>query len=209
MQMRIPDPPPLSRRELLLRVVPMSEHPKGRQAIEAGPVGGTVAKNLLRIRTYRGLTTRQLSGELERIGRPVPASGITRMEKGQRQVTVDELVALAIVLEVSPTLLLLPIDRPETPGDSRGERIPLTKLISAPWETVWRWMHGQRPLKDSSAREIRGFWFTNRPYESDNPEDEAALVMSARVQGAWAPVSDRRSQEERSTEPHGWPGGEE
>lgn len=187
----IPEVERPTRRELLHRLTSMTdERPKGRRAIEAGPIGQTVAKNLVRFRKYRGLTTRQLSGALERAGRPIPSSGITRMEKGERHVTVDELVALAYVLDVSPPLLLLPTERPEVPGDSRGERIPLTRAISTPWETAWRWMHGQRPVRDTSQREIRGFWFQNRPYESDNPEDEAALVMSARIQGAWPSVTD-------------------
>ncbi|MDG9706618.1 helix-turn-helix domain-containing protein, partial [Streptomyces sp. DH37] len=75
----------------------MAEHQIGRRAIEAGPTGKTVATNIARLRKVRGLTTRQLSGELERNGRYIPASGITRMEKGDRQVTADDLVALAAV----------------------------------------------------------------------------------------------------------------
>lgn len=204
----IPEVQHPTRRELLHRLASMTdERPKGRRAIEAGPIGQTVAKNLVRFRKYRGLTTRQLAQELERAGRPIPSSGITRMEKGERHVTVDELVALALVLDVSPPLLLLPTERPEVPGDSRGERIPLTWSVTAPWETAWRWMHGQRPARDASQREIRGFWFENRPYESDNPEDEAKLVMRARIQGTWPPVRDNAPSGQPMTG-NGWAEGD-
>lgn len=80
--------------------------PQGRRAIEAGPVGEVVSGNLLRLRSQQGLTTRALADALERVGRRIPASGITRMEKHQRQITVDDLMALAKVFDV-PVLSLL------------------------------------------------------------------------------------------------------
>lgn len=136
------------------------------------------------------------------------ATTVTKIEKKDRRVTVDELMALAVALNVSPTLLLLPIDPPhQDPDDPSKERVAITDALTTDWETAWRWLHGQRPLGEASQREIRGFWFTNRPYESDNPEDEARLVMSARVQGAWAPVSDRRPLGSQATA-FGWSQGE-
>jgi transcriptional regulator with XRE-family HTH domain len=170
-----------------------------------GPTGERVGENLARVREYRRLTTAKLAEAVAAQGVPMNATTVTKIEKKDRRVTVDELVALAVVLGVSPTLLLLPIDPPEQePSHPGSEHVAITEETSVPWETAWRWLHGQRPLHDASQRQNRDFWFTNRPYESDNPEDEAALVMSARVQGAWAPVSDRRPQEERSSAPHGW-----
>jgi transcriptional regulator with XRE-family HTH domain len=119
----------------------MSEQQRGRRAIEAGPTGKTVADNLARLRKIRGLTTRQLSGQLERNGRHIPASGITRMEKAERQVTVDELVALAVVLGVSPASLLLPLE------DSATASVEVTGGGTVSADTAWDWADGKRPLR--------------------------------------------------------------
>lgn len=79
-----------------------------RRAIEVGAVGRNVAENMLRLRTVRGLSTRQLSTRLAELGRKIPASGITRMALLERRVDVDDLVALAAALEVEPAQLMLP-----------------------------------------------------------------------------------------------------
>lgn len=80
----------------------------GRRPIEIGPVGENVAANLVRLRTERRLSVRQLSTALGQMGRPVTASGITRIEKLKRRVDVDDLVALATALSVTPAQLLDP-----------------------------------------------------------------------------------------------------
>lgn len=77
-----------------------------RRAIEVGPHGRRLAANLYRIRNARGLTTRKLAQRLSDLGRPIPASGLTRIEKGQRRVDVDDLLALASTLRVEPMQLL-------------------------------------------------------------------------------------------------------
>ncbi|MCX5211480.1 helix-turn-helix domain-containing protein [Kitasatospora sp. NBC_00240] len=119
----------------------MTEQPKGRRAIEIGATGMTVARNLSRLRKTRQLTTRQLSADLERQGRPIPASGITRMEKGERQVTVDDLLALAVALNVSPSALLLPLD------DSPEHTVEIAGAGSVPADVAWDWADGKRPLR--------------------------------------------------------------
>lgn len=124
----------------MLTLIPMTEKQRGRRAIETGPTGKAVADNLARLRKVRGLTTRQLSGLLERNGRPIPASGITRMEKAERQVTADELTALAVALGVSPSTLLLPLE--DSP--SVGVEVSGGGTVSA--STAWDWADGKRPL---------------------------------------------------------------
>lgn len=87
----------------------MSESQRtGRRAVEIGLAGRTVSRNLVRLRRLRGLTTRQLSAELARIGREIPATGITRIEKRERRVDVDDLTALASALNVTIQQLLDP-----------------------------------------------------------------------------------------------------
>ncbi|MFJ8822406.1 helix-turn-helix domain-containing protein [Streptomyces sp. NPDC102467] len=130
----------------------MAEQQRGRRAIEVGPTGKTVAANIVRLRDRHSMTTRQLSGVLERAGRPIPPSGITRMEKGERVVTADELVALAVAFGVSPGALLLPLnDRP-------GTLIEVTGAGEVDAADAWDWAEGQRPLKavgrDEHAAEL-------------------------------------------------------
>jgi len=118
----------------------MGEQQRGRRAIEVGPTGRAVAANISRLRERRGMTTRQLSGALERAGRNIPASGITRMEKGERVVTTDELAALAIVFGVSPSALLLPLE------DAPNRVVEITGAGAVHADVAWDWMDGKRPL---------------------------------------------------------------
>jgi transcriptional regulator with XRE-family HTH domain len=55
-----------------------------------------------------GLSYNRLSAALEAVGRAIPPLGISRVMKGERRVDVDELVALAEVLGVTPDVLLSP-----------------------------------------------------------------------------------------------------
>ncbi|MGW4997472.1 helix-turn-helix domain-containing protein [Streptomyces hydrogenans] len=129
-----------ARDPVMLTLIPMTEQPRGRRAIEIGPTGQAVAGNLARLRERRGLTTRQLSALLERAGRPIPASGITRMEKGERVANVDDVAALAVVLGVSPSALMLPL------GDAPEELIEVTGGGTVPANVAWDWVDGRRPL---------------------------------------------------------------
>lgn len=79
-----------------------------RRAIEIGNVGEHVAANVVRLRKVRGLSVYSLSASLAKSGRSIPPSGITRIELVQRRVDVDDLVALAAALRVTPSQLLLP-----------------------------------------------------------------------------------------------------
>lgn len=108
-----------------------------------GPTTRHAAANVLRLRKARGLSTTRLAAALKQSGHPIPATGITRIEKGERRIDVDDLVALATVLEVSPTALLLP-----TLGDG-SEPCQLTDSVSVPAAAAWEWADGQAPLRRS------------------------------------------------------------
>jgi len=73
---------------------------------EPGPAGHNLIANLEYLRQVRGLSMRKLAAELEAIGRPIPPLGLSRAIRGQRRVDVDELVALAEVLDVTPDVML-------------------------------------------------------------------------------------------------------
>lgn len=82
----------------------MSE--RARPAIPYGPTGHAVALNVKRFRELRGMTVYALSDALKAAGRPITPSAVAKIEKRQRQVTVDDLSALASALKVpSPRML--------------------------------------------------------------------------------------------------------
>jgi transcriptional regulator with XRE-family HTH domain len=78
----------------------------GRRAVEIAEYGAKVAENVANLREQRGLTLDQLSARLREMGRPIIASGISKIEQGERRVDADDLVALARALEVMPVELL-------------------------------------------------------------------------------------------------------
>lgn len=80
----------------------------GRKAIIVGSVGDQVRANLLRLRTVRRLSTRALADSCKRHGRYIPPTGITRIEKGERRVDVDDLLVLAQALQVPYAQLIEP-----------------------------------------------------------------------------------------------------
>lgn len=111
----------------------------------------------------------QLASEVEELGVPMTASTITKIEKQGRRVTVDELVALAAALDVSPVTLMLPAVDP-------GGAVPLTAELAAPsWKQAWRWMHGAAPLPGSRFNPFQ--WLAaNQPYLDER--DYGRMVFS-------------------------------
>lgn len=103
-----------------------------------GPTGRQVQGQIKRIREARGLSYRQLSDLLTEMGRPIPTLGLSRIEKGERRVDVDDLVALAGALRVNPSALLLP-------PDVEGE-VDVTGLGTIPARDAWAWVDGRQPL---------------------------------------------------------------
>lgn len=77
------------------------------RALELGPIGRHVAERIGQMRRDRGWEQRQVAERVTAAGRPMSASAISKVESGARRVDVDDLVAIAAALEVSPALLLL------------------------------------------------------------------------------------------------------
>jgi transcriptional regulator with XRE-family HTH domain len=86
----------------------MENSPGQPKMPEVGPVGRNLIEAVKRLRRARGLTYKKLSAALEGTGRPIFPLGLSRLEKAQRRVDVDELVALAGVFDVTPARLLAP-----------------------------------------------------------------------------------------------------
>jgi transcriptional regulator with XRE-family HTH domain len=106
-----------------------------------GPVGEYLRRNVERIREARGLNKKDLSDAVAGLGRPIPPLGISRVEAGTRRVDADDLVALAIALNVSPNALLLP-------PKWTDEQVQIAPGLSLNAKTAWLWAEGRAPASD-------------------------------------------------------------
>lgn len=104
--------------------------------------------NIRRLRDAQGISGAQLSATMKRLGRPIPLVGIQRIESGERRVDVDDLMAFAVALNVSPATLLMPANNADgTEVQTGKELVPITgwhQPISA--RPVWDWIGAEKPL---------------------------------------------------------------
>lgn len=140
------------------------------------------ARNVAELRALRGYSVRGLSERLAELGQPLLPSGITKIEKGARRVSVAELVALAMALGVSPVRLLLPAERTDAP-------VQVTPNRSATWEAAWRWAVGEQPLDIDEPTpgdpRVREFAEQNRPYERQPFTEEVLHALVTREVAPW------------------------
>ncbi|MGW0764665.1 helix-turn-helix domain-containing protein [Streptomyces sp. NPDC002676] len=123
--------------------------------IELGATGRAVAANLKRLRKERGMSLRALSEALAAVGRPLSQDAINKIENGAeedtkkqiRRVDVDDLTALAVVLNVNPSSLLLQHD------DARriAPEAEVTGAGKVPGWLAWGWADGVCPLVDPES----------------------------------------------------------
>ncbi|MEU6756369.1 helix-turn-helix transcriptional regulator [Streptomyces sp. NPDC046685] len=74
--------------------------------LEIGPAGKRAASAIERARTTRGIAQRQLAARATALGHPMTVTTISRIERLRRRCDVDDLVAIAAALGVSPLALL-------------------------------------------------------------------------------------------------------
>ena len=122
-------------------------HPEGvtdKKTIEPGPIGVAVAQNLEGLRESRNLTYAELSRRLTQLGRPIAPLGLTRIRDRQRRVDVDDLVALALALDVSPVTLLLP---PHASVGDVNSTAPVTEGgADYSLTRIWSWLTANAPI---------------------------------------------------------------
>jgi len=94
--------------------------------------GTAVARNIRRLRGDMQYV--KLAARLEDLGRPIPTLGLRKIESGGRRVDVDDLVALAVALEVSPETLLMPY------AENADDEVQITGWHPMAAGEVWRWM---------------------------------------------------------------------
>jgi transcriptional regulator with XRE-family HTH domain len=110
-----------------------------------GVTGATTMENLKRARGE--MTYAELSRRLEAVGRPIPSLGLRRIEAGERRVDVDDLMALAVVLRVSPLALLLPHGGQSETSDFVAGSVRNDQL--------WQWAIGEVPLGGGDQRRFQ------------------------------------------------------
>lgn len=104
-----------------------------------------VAERVRHWRKERGLNQQQLAERLDEQGTPIGNTGLSRLERGERRVTVEDLCALARALHVSPALLLCP---PDDTDLRVGDR-----TIPQPYATAWVAGAAGLPDRESAATE--------------------------------------------------------
>jgi transcriptional regulator with XRE-family HTH domain len=153
-----------------------------------GPTGDRVLANVKRLRQSQGLTYKELSDRLDRLDRPIPVLGLSRLEKGERRVDVDDLVALSLALGVTPNRLMLP----DAGMVSASADVMVTPNMEASAIRAWEWAQGERPPPmpsgesqswfaedDDPARTGVSFAIENRPHLTSIPAREAVLGAAA------------------------------
>lgn len=128
-----------------------NNEPKKRSVNQLGATGEQVAANIKRFRG--GMQYKELSEKLKDVGRPIAPLGLKRIESGERKVDVDDLMAFAIVFDVSPLTLLLP------DSGSRDMKARITgRSDDLRCNQVWNWATVVQPLptveRDEKAEEL-------------------------------------------------------
>ena len=113
----------------------------GTHAVQRGATAETVSANVQRLRTKQNLGLRGLSKKLSEVGRPLTHSAVDQIEKGTRRVDVDDLMALAVALGVSPIALLMP------PAEQPEDLVAVTGAAEPTYaDRLWDWLCALEPL---------------------------------------------------------------
>lgn len=110
-----------------------------KQVAALGPAGIRVGQRVRDLRRDQGLTLHALASKLADLGRPIDISALAKVEKGQRRIDVDDLMALAVALDASPNWILLP--------DRVSDDLPieLTPSHQRGGLEVWQWAVRDHP----------------------------------------------------------------
>src|SRR5260370_24832045 len=108
-----------------------------RETVAIGSTGRRLAANILALRKARGLNQPQLAQRMQDQGRAVHATVVSKIEQLDRRVDVDDLVALAVALGVSPVRLLLA-------AAADDHDLELTSATQVTAQEAWHWARGIR-----------------------------------------------------------------
>lgn len=135
----------------------------------ATPVA-TIAQRVKELRGRRGWSAADLGKAASKYGISWDRFAVSNLENGKRQnVTVQELFALALALDVAPTNLLVPLD-------DRPYQVTPVRAESA--DMVRAWVRGEEPLPGADERTYRAerSLADMRKEYSTTLEEQAALI---------------------------------
>jgi 8-oxo-dGTP pyrophosphatase MutT (NUDIX family)/transcriptional regulator with XRE-family HTH domain len=107
---------------------------------------------LREVRRLKGWTQQQLADALVAAGVKLDASAVTRLERGTRGLSLDDVIAIAAVLGVSPLHMVVPLNG--------ATSLDVTPEIAAEPAAVRAWMRGQLPLRDTDDERL---FYTQTP----------------------------------------------
>jgi transcriptional regulator with XRE-family HTH domain len=96
---------------------------------------------LREVRRLKGWRQHHLAAALAEAGVDMGEPAITRLERGLRGVSLDEVIAIAAVLGVSPLHMFVPLDN--------NGLLDVAPAITVPVLDARAWARGQRPLRDT------------------------------------------------------------
>jgi transcriptional regulator with XRE-family HTH domain len=155
-------------------------------------------RNIRRIREGHRLTYVEMSARLTDIGHPIPVLGLRRLERGERQVSVDDLLALSYVLGVAVVDLLVPNDeRDDMPYD-------VTPEIRVDVDRARKWIGGHGflspPISPAElARELQWMPRERAEFALKNwltPDDRAWFAELQQMDDAAEETTNGRSDQE-------------
>lgn len=129
---------------------------------ESGPATAEVARNIQRVRKARQLKQSDVSKLLKAAGRPTLATVVSKIERGERRIDVDDLVAFGRALGVPPVLLLYPLGT-----DEEVEVLPGQHVHTG---AAFRWFVGQGPFPSDLIPQGEISDTTGLPEWYENPE---------------------------------------
>jgi transcriptional regulator with XRE-family HTH domain len=131
----------------------------GTNAVQRDATAKTVSANVKRLRSQQNLGLRGLANKLGEVGRPLGHSAVDQIEKGKRRVDVDDLMALAAALDVSPATLLMPV------GEKDEEATVTAHTAKLTCGHAWDWITARRPVTSDGpmSASLVAWWARSRP----------------------------------------------
>ena len=157
------------------------------RAKEQGPTSVRMARNLKQIRQERGVSYAELARRLRTLLHPILDTGVMKIEKGERRVDVDDLVALALALGVTPNRLIMP----DTDLSGVTTTYLLTPAVAGSPVALWQWAQGEKhpgiPIEGAhfwlggGEHPDLAFALDNRPYLTARTVRDEIADSSARL----------------------------
>lgn len=102
-----------------------------------------IGQNVRQVRTARGLDLKDVSQALAELGHPLGVSALSKLETGGRKVMAEDLPYLAVVLGVTPNVLLLG-GGSEDGGPALDSKINIAGKWDITRDQAWRWIQGEQ-----------------------------------------------------------------